>query len=75
MPEDHIKVIELEDDKEHEKNENKNGNDKKIEIKEDLQKNKSLIAEEEKFNSDKNIKNEIPLLLGKKEKHHSPTRR
>ena len=72
MPQDHIKVIELEDDKEQDKkdnkneNENKMNNDKKIEIKVDLQKNKSLISEEEKLNSDKNIKNEIPLLLGKK---------
>ena len=66
MPEDHIKIIELEDDKETEKKDNKNDGDKKIEIKEDLQKNKSLFVEEEKINSNKSIKNETPLLLGKK---------
>jgi len=80
MPEDHVKVIELEDEKEPGKKDNKNeikNSDKKIEIihinnSEDLHNNKNIISEEEKLNSDKEVKNEVPLLLGKKRESPFP---
>jgi len=50
---------------------------KKIEIihinnSEDLHNNKNIISEEEKLNSDKEVKNEVPLLLGKKRESPFP---
>lgn len=78
MPEDHIKVIELEDDIEQEKKENKKEKEKEIKNIQNIHNSDKKIEthannSEEKNISDKSIKNEKPLLLGKKRESPFPS--